>query len=174
MRRCTRCSEEKPIVAFSLSRAAKDGYHAWCKACKSASTRAWFAANRERELAKDRAEYASDGADERARARQWHADNRERSLASKRAWKLSIYGLTPQDYDARLGAQGNRCAICAREANGNKAQRDFAVDHCHDTRVVRGLLCHHCNVGLGHFFDSPDALRAAADYLERSTARKSA
>lgn len=51
------------------------------------------------------------------------------------------------------------CAICGREAS--------RIDHCHDTGIVRGRLCHACNVGLGLFGDSPDTLREAANYIER-------
>ena len=39
------------------------------------------------------------------------------------------------------------------------------VDHCHDTGVVRGLLCSHCNTALGKFQDSPELLTAAIRYI---------
>lgn len=39
------------------------------------------------------------------------------------------------------------------------------VDHCHDKMLVRGIVCHSCNVGLGHFRDNPELLKKAAKYL---------
>lgn len=172
MRTCSKCHAEKQLEQFSRSRIAKDGYHTWCKPCKAAASREWFAANRERLLAEDRAEYAADGSRERAQARQWHRDNRNRSLESKRAWKLSNYGLTTEQYDQMLAAQQGKCAICGGTGRGKK--RDLAVDHCHQTHMIRGLLCHHCNVGIGHFLDSPELLVAAARYLSLSAAEKTA
>lgn len=63
--------------------------------------------------------------------------------------------------------QGGRCAIChLSEAENGKA---LALDHCHTTNRVRGLLCDLCNTGLGRFKDSPDALRRAITYLEASS-----
>lgn len=168
---CSKCHTEKDLELFSRSKAASDGYHTWCKACKAADTRRWLSENRERESAKDRAQYAADGARAREQAKRWHRENRPRSLKSKRTWKLRQYGITPEVYAALLEAQGGKCAICRREP---EAGRDLAVDHCHDTRVVRGLLCHLCNVGLGQFCDSPDLLRAAIEYLATTAARKTA
>ena len=171
---CTRCHTVTPLDRFSRSSAASDGYHAWCKACKAASTRAWQAANRDRLSVAQKARYAADGTRKREQAKRWHHENRPRSLESKRWWKLSIYGLTPDDYSRILEQQGGACAICRAPANRNKAQRDFAVDHCHETRLVRGLLCHHCNVGIGHFSDRADLLRAAAYYVEMAAAKRPA
>lgn len=92
----------------------------------------------------------------------------------------SLYRIRPQEYDARRAAQDYRCAICGRHESdlkvrsGGRPRLDgtptaepfrLVVDHCHDSRQVRGLLCGECAVGLGAFQDSPDALMAAARYL---------
>jgi hypothetical protein len=50
------------------------------------------------------------------------------------------------------------CVICGHEGN-------LVVDHCHKTNTIRGMLCNHCNKGLGHFRDDPDLLEFARIYL---------
>jgi hypothetical protein len=76
--------------------------------------------------------------------------------------------------DDRLGAalrfaKGRRvymkeCAICGKVAEWGK--RGLHRDHDHKTGKTRGYLCHNCNVGLGHFKDSPKLLQKAIEYLE--------
>lgn len=56
--------------------------------------------------------------------------------------RKSTYGLTHEQYEAMLVAQGGQCAIC-RQAF--KSTRLTHVDHCHATGKVRGLLCIRCN-----------------------------
>lgn len=75
------------------------------------------------------------------------------------------YGITIQDYDALLEAQGFACKICGDTEPRNVRGERFPIDHCHDTGLVRGLLCHHCNVGLGHFKHDTALLDKAAAYL---------
>ena len=72
------------------------------------------------------------------------------------------YGISLADYEQMLADQNGVCKICG------KPDPDFAlsVDHCHKTGKVRGLLCGSCNFGLGKFYDSPNLLRRAAEYLE--------
>ena len=53
------------------------------------------------------------------------------------------------------------CVICGSEET-------LVVDHDHLTGKVRGMLCNHCNRGLGHFRDSPLLLEFAAQYLYAS------
>lgn len=75
---------------------------------------------------------------------------------------IATYSLNAQEVEALLEAQGGVCAICKTGGGG----KPFHVDHDHNTGVVRGLLCHHCNVGLGHFKDSTGLLAMAIAYLE--------
>lgn len=83
----------------------------------------------------------------------------------------TVFGITMEDYKAMLLQQGNACAICRTEKTGvaekNKKERSLAIDHDHATGKVRGLLCHRCNFGLGHFKDNPDLLTKAAAYLTK-------
>lgn len=83
--------------------------------------------------------------------------------ARQYADRLKNYGITTAEHATILERQGGRCAICA------KAQKErLVVDHCHNSKKVRGLLCKRCNSGLGFLGDSIDGLRAAAAYLERA------
>jgi hypothetical protein len=74
---------------------------------------------------------------------------------------LKKYGMTPEQWNALFESQEQKCAIC--EANESSK---WHTDHDHKTGTVRGILCHGCNVGLGHFKDCPDILNKAASYLE--------
>lgn len=71
------------------------------------------------------------------------------------------YGITVEKYAEMLSAQAGGCAIC-----GGSSSRRLSVDHCHTSKVVRGLLCDACNMTLGKMADDPSRLRAAAAYLE--------
>ena len=69
------------------------------------------------------------------------------------------YGMTPDDYIQKLNEQGGACAICRH------VFPSLVIDHDHDTGEVRGLLCHKCNVGMGHFNDNIELLSHAVIYL---------
>jgi hypothetical protein len=62
------------------------------------------------------------------------------------------FGITREDYNRMLDAQGGACAICGTSASD---ARRLAVDHDHETDQVRALLCGECNLGLGKFQDNP-------------------
>jgi Recombination endonuclease VII len=76
-----------------------------------------------------------------------------------------LYDLTPEQYESLYASQDGRCKICQSAKLANE-DGELVVDHDHQTGKVRGLLCHHCNLILGHAKDSPDILRAAVAYLE--------
>ena len=79
------------------------------------------------------------------------------------------YGITIDQYNVMLEAQGGRCTLCGSTPNPNgvRAASCLHVDHDHVTGAVRALLCNECNRGLGYLRDSPRLLRLAADYIER-------
>lgn len=80
-------------------------------------------------------------------------------------------GLGEEAYSEMLAAQDGLCAICGcieTVLDRTGKPKKLSVDHCHTSITIRGLLCSSCNHGLGSFVDSPERLRAAAEYLERS------
>lgn len=95
------------------------------------------------------------------------------------------YGITEEDYNLLRHKQNYSCAICncsedeiedrkmgRPRADGSKNVKLSArlvVDHNHQTGVVRGLLCHFCNLGLSSFRDRPDYLTNAALYLNKDS-----
>lgn len=81
--------------------------------------------------------------------------------------RQKTYGITPEQFEAMLAAQGGKCAICRTGTWKGKHNKPH-LDHDHVTGAVRGILCGGCNNGLGNFGDDPARLRAAADYLERT------
>ena len=72
------------------------------------------------------------------------------------------YDITQEEYARMYEEQGGRCKICG-------AKKDVLhVDHCHTTGKVRGLLCRHCNVGIGQMRDNVEILRSAITYLQEA------
>ncbi len=79
-----------------------------------------------------------------------------------------MYGVGIEWFKSQLAKQEGKCAICDKpeslEINGQTVS--LSVDHCHNTKIVRGLLCSKCNRGLGFFCHSTDLLQRAAIYLK--------
>lgn len=109
-----------------------------------------------------------------------HCSEEHALLSSREAHLKRAYGLSLEQYDAILEAQGGRCAICGSDdphvgrrpiVNGYRTQTApayFAVDHDHATGKVRGLLCSRCNRALGGFQDDLHTLLIAVAYLEEN------
>lgn len=96
-----------------------------------------------------------------AEYRKAHPDRIKKSV--RKAHLKRTYGLTPAEYDAMVAAQGGRCGICRANKPGGNGR--WHIDHCHDTNIVRKLLCSRCNLGLGHFQHSVSILQSAIRYL---------
>lgn len=100
---------------------------------------------------------------------EWRAENPNYDHAAhyqkygRRGHLRRKYGLTEHEYTRMLLAGGFACHICAAE------DKPLVVDHEHNSKEVRGLLCKQCNFMLGHARDSQTILQNAARYLERRT-----
>ena len=64
-----------------------------------------------------------------------------------------------------LQDQGSKCKLCLTDKPLGP-RNSFVVDHCHETGKVRGLLCNHCNTGIGKLHDDPELLEKAAAYIK--------
>lgn len=134
------------ICGDTFSKVTTSGRNRFCDTCQPQAV----AARMERKNANRRV-----NANTTAKAR-----NRAQLLQSR-------YQMTVEQHAAMVNAQGNRCAICGElpKPEGVRAASRLHVDHDHESGRVRGLLCNHCNRGLGAFRDRPDLLELAIVYL---------
>lgn len=97
--------------------------------------------------------------------REYMAMHRERYRIN--TWKRNLakkYGISHEGYNRLFDLQLGKCAICGVHQSDQK--KTMAVDHCHKTMKVRGLLCSHCNRILGWFKDNPVTILKAVGYLQ--------
>ena len=89
---------------------------------------------------------------------------KQKNNSNQRDWSLKKkYNIDEHQYTTLLQEQNHSCKICSTHIDD--FARNLAVDHCHKTGKVRGLLCTNCNLGLGNFKDDVNLLSAAIDYL---------
>ena len=101
----------------------------------------------------------------KAARKRWNANNPDKVRAQQLRTQMRKYGITPQEYDALLEKQEGKCAICKETC---AVYGRLCVDHDHTTGKIRGLLCNHCNTGLGKFKDKVELLDVAIEYLKRN------
>jgi len=125
---------------------------------QKAAQKNWVAKNKDKVAAYAKAWRAKNPARSAAYMKRWAQDN-PRTVRS--ALYRHKYRITIEQYDTLLAAQNGVCAICSRPPG----KRHLAVDHCHTTKAVRGLLCVNCNTAVGKLNDDPVLLQRAIDYL---------
>lgn len=153
---CRGCEQRKPASQFYKQRGR---LRHLCIVCYADYNKAQRERHKSKRLAYDRAR--GNGWSRTGRVK-WNPTEPEKHDKYLRR----TYGITLQEYDAMLAAQGFVCAICEGECNRSTTGR-LCVDHDHATGEVRGLLCFQCNVGLGKFKDDPAILARAMVYLKR-------
>lgn len=81
----------------------------------------------------------------------------------KDSYYRKMYGISLVEYQELFSKQNGSCAICKKPETAHN--KSLAVDHHPSKGHNRGLLCHKCNAGLGHFNDSVELMKAAIRYL---------
>jgi hypothetical protein len=88
---------------------------------------------------------------------------------------LRKYNITTPEKLNMLKEQDECCSICKSEIEFKKVvgnnTHTAVVDHCHETGVVRGILCSRCNLMLGSVNDDKEVLINAARYLKDTIGR---
>lgn len=167
MKQCIDCAKEeigpKPLSEFNKDSRAVSGLNSVCRMHSAARLRKY---------------YRKSGARYNEQKKVWR---RENPIAARkldvRKHIRHMYGLSEVQYTEMFVRQGCSCAIChaplrsildeTREFTRRIRFSDVAcVDHCHETGVVRGLLCFNCNIVLGKTKDSAQILLSAARYLD--------
>lgn len=123
--------------------------------------------NKERIAARQRDYAMRNPGKHTAAVRRWRATPNG-ARKEKAARYLRTYGITLESAEALLASQSGGCAICFAELT--LFSRRTCVDHDHETKAVRGLLCHRCNQQLGQFEAWPDFATHARAYLDRAHA----
>lgn len=148
MKTCSACHKNLPLSCFHKDKSSKDKHSYKCKPCALAHANQWYAAKKHEIDWLDRwGGYLK---------RYWPDKTREEAI---------------QTYFDLLENQNNVCKICNKPETFknycSQRVRKLAVDHCHKTGKVRGLLCNKCNKAIGQFSDDINLLKSALNYLER-------
>lgn len=96
----------------------------------------------------------------------WRIEKKRRSAVRKNGYQQKTYGITSAEKQQVLDEQDGGC-ICAPWTDyDGSGKRELSTDHDHETGVVRGVLCKHCNDLLGRIKDDPAYFRLMIRYLE--------
>lgn len=143
MKECSKCGKLKELNAFHNRKNSSDGKRSACRKC----------------INKDNLEHYHQ-----------HRKGNTHRVVSYRYNIKQRYGLTEDQFSALYYDQNGCCAICdvglENIFEGTEGEQP-AIDHCHDTLEIRGMLCRKCNSGIGLLGDTLDGVLKAVEYLTK-------
>jgi hypothetical protein len=162
----TKCDRTQPLLDFPIQERLSDGTpkrRTICKPCYAAGMREYLARNPE-QARKKRLALVS-----------WQ----ERNPRARKDYMLRLkYGVTVDHYEQLMREQNGKCAVCSGDERGidhrTGKPRALAVDHCHATGTIRGLLCSDCNRCIGMAKEDVRILSRMISYLARHKPRLAA
>lgn len=143
---CSKCNKEKNTTEF---RVEKNGYQRKeCNSCRQERVKNWDNQNKEKRLEISKKSYEKN-------KNKNHLKNYIREAKRK-------YRISEIEYSDMLSNQSNKCATCGKE----EINKRLAIDHCHKSGKIRGLLCYNCNRAIGLLNDDVDVMKNIIKYLE--------
>lgn len=187
-RTCTRCGQEKPEdedhfewTAPSAHAGSKGYFRKVCKKCRSGQQVARMQRYKTDETPRTcaacgvpgtRATFRGSYCPDCERIRQAEAQFRmmERKGGSYRyrrnIYLKRAYGITIEEYEVMLEAQGGKCAICGAP-DGAADRLSLCVDHNHQTGRRRELLCVGCNFRVRNLGDDRGLFELTVAYIRK-------
>lgn len=163
MKKCYKCKQQLPNLSFSQS---KGRISSCCKKCAVKKSQEWAIINKER-LSQYRKKYYIQNKEKRnIYIKNWKIKNKERyKKIQTNSRYLKNYGISYDDKYKLIEQQGLKCAICKNIINMTTG----CVDHNHTNKIIRGILCNDCNLGIGFLKDNLNILESALIYLKTNT-----
>ena len=143
----------------------------------NARQKAYREKNKEKEEAYGKAYREKNKEKIKARHKAYYENNKEKISVKQKAYREKNkdrernsqlrrnFGISLHEYNLMLTEQKGKCACCG--IHQNELTINFAVDHDHDTGLIRGLLCGICNTAIGKLGDNIEGLMRALNYLEK-------
>jgi len=183
-KQCTNCGVYKNISEFHKYSRAQDKLKPWCKPCVKNYDLEEYNPKRKYPIKIDEngnlhcrncGGYFNKKDMKQSKVGQYKGLSYCNSCSSLLGHVRNIkqYGITLDEYHDMLERQNYACKICGR--NDKTYRKRLSIDHDHNCctgikscgKCIRGLLCHHCNAGLGNFGDNIDLLKKAMEYLKQ-------
>lgn len=145
-KKCTQCHKLLPIDRFHKSHLGPTGAQIYKPSCKQCLSEA------------NQLKYRALTPQQRS---EWYGRSNSNKRYHKNYRLVSKYGISLDQFTEMYSQQGGKCYICSTPTPNHR----ICVDHHHNTGTVRKLLCHNCNVILGHAKEDPAILMKCAEYL---------
>lgn len=160
MKKCSNCNLLKSEEEYNKSSFTLDKLYCYCRECDKKYKKEY---RNTEEGKKKKTEYSKkyySKNKDRIKKKQKDNPNIHRNTKLKKN-----FGIDLNQYNEMLNNQNKKCAICY--IHESELIKKLAVDHCHKTGKIRGLLCMKCNIILGQAKDNIKILNSAISYLEK-------
>lgn len=170
MMMCKSCYIEKPQTDYSNHRHT-------CKMCISDRWKRWYEANPEKHKKSVHEYYVRNKTvrakkiekyrqEHREQIRLWHKEYYIKNKVAIRDHTLQkLFKTTLIEYNEMFIVQNGKCATCGKHQSELKAS--LHLDHNHETKEIRGLLCSSCNLILGQVKENITTLENMITYLKK-------
>lgn len=178
IKKCSHCKSEKPISDFYKNNKTKDGYSYPCKSCIKIYQnktkkhlkdyyKKYYEQNKKKLVQKYKKYYIKNRTKLLKQSKNYHLSHKNKYKNNR---LLKNFGISLKEYKRLLKNQKSVCAICGKKEINlgfHGKIKNLSVDHDHNSKVIRGLLCDNCNHGIGCFKDNIKIMKKAIKYLEK-------